>query len=148
MQFKQELISHLFDEAMPLVKKHYAETMVMDEESLNPSRSLYCDLESRGVTRCYTMRDDHRGFLLAGYCSLFVVPHMHYMKSWALQDLIYVEPDYRGFFARSFIRWIDDLLKKEGVDCISRGVHVKKDYSRTLVGLGYNKLETIFLKVL
>lgn len=148
MEFKQERVSQVFDEAIPLVGRHYSEVTVLSSDDLKPSRQRYLNLELQGVTRIYVMRDDARGGLLVGYCSVFVVPHMHYEKLWGMQDLLYVEPEYRGFFARAFIRWVDDRLKNDGVDCISRSVHVKKDYSKTLLGLGYGKLETSYLKVL
>lgn len=148
MEFRQESVTQVFSQILPLIFKHYREVTVFGEGDLNPSFMRYLNLESQGVARIYVMRDDFRGGLLVGYCSVFVVPHLHYEKSWGMQDLLYVEPEYRGFFARSFIRWVDDRLKKEGVDCISRSVHVKKDYSKTLLGLGYGKLETSYLKVL
>ena len=84
---------------------------------------------------------------MTGYAIFMITFHLHYARSlWAQQDVMYMDKKYRGVAAYRFMNWIDEQLKKMGIMYVVRGVHVKNDYSRALERIGYEKVETNFMR--
>lgn len=147
MHFQRELFSQVFDEALPLFKEHYLEVgSYFDDIDFDLDIESYIKLDEAGVLRLYTARSVE-GFLI-GYCIHHVSNHLHFCKSLqAIQDSIFILPQYRGRgLGSSFINWIDDELKGEGVEAVYHFVNRKCEYSKSLKALGYHYLESVYLK--
>jgi alpha-D-ribose 1-methylphosphonate 5-triphosphate synthase subunit PhnG len=117
----------------------------------DPDLERYLEIEKIDVARCFTARLGAGGGSerseLVGYCLMLVFPHPHYRtKLTAIADALYMSPDHRGTTALRFIAWVDGFCRKLGAVSISRAVNVRKDYSRLLMGLGYEKFETSYLR--
>lgn len=147
MDFQQERFSKFFDEAIDLFRSHHEEVgdyFSNDDDILfDPNVEAFIKLDQSGMLRVYTIRDDGE---LIGYCIHHVYKHLHYRNSLqSVQDALFIAKKHRGI-GREFISWVDDQLKSEGIDAVYQYVSVNHDYSRTLIGLGYRKIEETFLR--
>jgi hypothetical protein len=139
-----ETIDACWDESRDLLKINNDETGAIRGEEFAPNKDRYKQIEELGLLRLFTMRDAGK---LVGYCVMFISHHMHYPTTlWAHQDVLFVVPEWRGFAAIRFIRTIDRALKESGVKYVIRQVTTKKNFSRTLVRMGYEELETSFMR--
>lgn len=145
--FAEEKISDAWDDALELIQANHEETGAGDGEEFKPDRARYEKFSELDLIRVFTARWEGR---LIGYCLFFVTPHLYYPALLtAQQDVLYVQPAFRGRGALRFIRWIDTTLENEAVKIIIRGVSLKLDYSRLLVErLGYKPLEKVFWRTL
>jgi len=145
MEFKRGSIQEYWDKAIPLFKRHHDETGSMEGAEFNPAKEKYFALDQSGNAKLFVAieKEDH----LCGYCIFFVFPHHHYQDHlWAVQDVLFVEKEHRGFTACRFVAWCDEELKKDGVKVVARLVHPKNDYSRLLESLGYNLVEMGYMR--
>lgn len=85
----------LHDEILPLIQAHWHEIGAYGEDvPLDPDWQNYAVLEVSGLLHVATARVDGK---LVGYCVTLVAPHLHYKSTvFAINDLIYVLPEYRG----------------------------------------------------
>lgn len=144
MEFLREEIAKTWNEARDLLSNNHEETGLFEPEDFNPSVDKYCALEHEGMAKLFTAR--HEGNLI-GYGVYLVVRHLHYEnKVFAMQDTLYVDPAFRGAESIEFIKFMDHELYADGVDVILRQVTVKKDYSDALISLGYNEVETSYIR--
>lgn len=144
MEFLQEDVRQVWPEAHELLIANHSETGMFQGYDFNPSCEKYGLLEDQGVARLFTARSKS---ILVGYEIFFIFPHLHYPdKVFALQDVLYVDPSHRGVGAVKFILWTDEELHEQGADVILRHVTTKVDYSRVLSRLGYEELETSFVR--
>jgi hypothetical protein len=142
---REELTETLCKEISPLLVQHYQEIAWNGCPPLNPNFEEYIKADNAGFVRCYTARmsDDKR---LIGYNVLWLKRHSHYQFSLqAVQDVIFMEPSQRGS-GFEFMKYCDEELRKEGVQIVYRQVTEKKDYSRSLKVLSYEKIETVFAR--
>lgn len=112
-----EKLADVRDECRDLIEHHWREIAVWQDIPLDPDWVGYQRLEDAGVMIIYTVRTDEGK--LIGYAVFLTRFHLHYKQhSWALNDLIWVHPDYRdgkiGIKLAQF--WENDLK--------SRGIHV------------------------
>lgn len=143
--FAEEVLADAWFEGEAFFRANHAESGVLDPGDFAPDRKRYLEIEKAGTLRLFTMRAE--GKKLVGYGLFFVVPHLHYSKVlWAMQDVLYVDPAYRGRSAVRFIRWTDSRLRDEGVGVVYRHVSVRRDYSRTLERMGYVRVECGFMR--
>lgn len=141
--FLRESIRAAWDEAIPLIRANHAETGALAAEEFSPDRARYEAAERAGLLAVYTARLASK---LIGYAVFFVGPHLHYPKtSWAIQDVVYVAPAYRGRTAWRFLIWQDGELGRDGVRYVYRHVG-RVDYSKTLEALGYRPEETRYVR--
>lgn len=144
MVFAEEKILAAIPEAIELMYQHNVESGVLDGKAFQPDIEKYDQLEKLGMLRAFTARKNN---VLIGYCTFFITPHLHYPStSWAKQDALFMSPQYRGLTGVRFIQWSDSRLRDIGVKFIHRSVRPNRDYSRTLVRLGYELCETQYLK--
>lgn len=144
MTFARERIRDVWPEIQPLLRTNNYETGSLHGVEFAPDADRYWQLEDAGIARIYTMRYCAR---LVGYACFFVSPHLHYPRTvWALQDVLFVLRDHRGGSAVMFVEWTDDELRADGVDFVLRHVSEKRDYSRTLDRMGYEPVDTSFMR--
>lgn len=132
---------------------------VEDHKAVSPLAidwSAYQQLERQGVLRVGLMRQAGQ---LVGYNVFFVRPTLHHRDTvWAVNDLVYLEPEARrGMSGVLLVTEAERLLREEGVKvvfyCSKLGPDLGEPRGRgsvaqLLTGLGYGAYETTWLKAL
>lgn len=123
-----------------------------------PNWPAYYSLERAGVLRfAGALLDDK----LVGYSIWFVQPQLHHAgTSWAVNDLVYVEPEHRSRFGRALIHWCEAQLAEHGVKVVTYQTKPRRargdlGYKRgrdsvgvLLSRLGYTLAEEVWQKIL
>lgn len=144
VQFAQEKIADVLPELEPLLMRNFQETGAFDEADFSPDYDRYVVLEESGMAKLFTVR---KFDALVGYSIFMVINHLHFKQMyWAMQDVLWIEPDLRGPCAVRFLRWTDEQLKELGVEVIYRHVNRNVDFSRTLIRMGYEDVERSFVR--
>lgn len=138
-------VSEVWDEAIPLVTANHAESGALPSTDFGPKKDTYEALEKAGILKVFTARD---AAVLVGYAVFIVSPtHLHYPNtSWAIQDVLYVDPKSRGTMPLRFMLYQDIELRGDGVDLVYRHNTLHKDYARLLLHLGYRAEEVRYFK--
>lgn len=146
MTFQQERIADVWDEAWPLMQTNAGESG-LGVIPFQPNRRVYDELERLGVTRLYTARANG---VLVGYGLFLLSFHPQYAGTkLATQEVLYMDPVHRGFGAAKFLTYTEQELKAEGAGAVMRHVrHGAVDYGRSLERLGYQAVQTAYLKVM
>ena len=145
-EYKQEFLHTCKDDAKELLEMHYDEIALnKDKIKLNPDWESYHTLEELGKLSIFTVRDNGK---LVGYFVLLVSNSLHYADHvYAINDIIYVHPDYRkGFLGIRLIKFAESCLKKDGVSIIMINTTMHKDFGKILSRIGYNPIETVHSK--
>ena len=141
--FNKESFKDTFEEAMPLIKRHYDEIAHFKDIPLDPDVELYQQLEDTGLTRVFTVRKSNA---LIGYSLFFVRPNPHYRSSiQAVQDVIFIDKQHRGI-GRKFIAWCDDQLKSEGAQVVYHHVKNNHNFGPMLERDGYELIDFVYGK--
>lgn len=146
LTFRRETVTpELCEEMLPLLRAHHDECRWDKEAVLQPNFHEYQRLESSGILRVFTARSGafHE---LAAYAIFCVRPHVHYGEVHAVQDVLFMKPEWRAGHGFEFIRHCDNELKDEGAKVVYRHVTEARDYSPTLKRLGYEKIETTYAR--
>jgi len=146
MKFQRELAQDVFEEMIPLLKKHWEEIAHFKDIPLNPDVELYYQMEDAGTLRVYTARTEEGK--LVGYCVFFLRNNLHYRSSFqALQDVLFIDPDHRGMFGAKFILWCEGQLEYEGVQVVFQHIKVATQKTVELMKrLGYEPIDIILGK--
>lgn len=83
---------------------------------------------------------------IVGYFIGFVAPALHYSTCLTCQmDIFYVLPEHRGGGAGfQLFKYVEQNLKKRGVQRMFVGSKMHKDASWLFEKLGYNQVETYY----
>ena len=143
--YQQEPPGRSIAEALPLFKLHYAEIARYLDIPLDPDLGMYETVEAAGNLRVYSAR--HEGELV-GYVIFFLRTHPHYKTSLhAHQDVLFLLPAYRkGLVGIRLIKFADKMLGEEGVQVVSHHVKDYADFGPILERMGYEKVETIYMR--
>jgi len=141
--FHRERIADVWDEAQLMLKDNAAESGA--GLPFQPDKATYFGMESIDALRLYTARYEDK---LVGYALFIFSKHPQYSASTvALQEVVYMAPEFRGYGAAKFLMWADVQLEAEGAEAIVRQVRIGgPDYSKTLTRMGYEPLLTSFIK--
>jgi hypothetical protein len=144
-KFRRETLDGaLWAEIMPLLERHWIEVAHYSDIPLHVDVNAYAMAEANGFLRVYTIRDDAT---LVGYAAFFVRPNPHYASSLqAVQDVIYLHPDYRGGTGARFIAWCDAQLREQGVQAVYHHVKQAHNWGPMLERMGYELVDLIFAK--
>lgn len=150
MNFARERAHELWGEIMPLLRRHWEEIAHYQDIKLEPDVQAYCAAEDANMLRCYTARDARVPYTneLVGYSIYFVRPNIHYSSSkQAVQDVLYLAPEYRGAKVGSgLIGYADEQLKAEGVQAVYHHVKLKQDFGPLLEHMGYELVDKVYGK--
>ena len=146
IQFQREKITkELFEESLPLLKRHYEEIAQFKDIPLEVDINQYVLLDEAKITRLFTAR---KNGALVGYANYFVRKHPHFNSSvQALSDVLYIDSSYRGF-GMSFLRFCEVELTKEGVEQVYQSVNPEHDFGKLLERCGYVKADIQYSKKL
>ena len=145
LYYQPERVSDLWEEALPLLQKHWREIAHYQDIELKPDVETYAKLEAAGQLRCYTARDCGR---LIGYVVFFVRPNPHYMESLqAVQDVLFLAAEFRkGTTGLRLIRYAEQKLKAEAVQVIYHHAKRTTRFGQLLEHLGYELVDEIYAK--
>lgn len=140
--FGRERFCDLAQDVMPLLPRHWNEiARNKDKIRLDPDYAAYEAMERAGNLVVCTCRVD--GFL-CGYACYFIMPrHPHYRARWAISDIFWLDPQFRGRgFGRKLFAAVEGTLKAEGV--VVMHTTFKKDHPEPmglLESMGHTLIE-------
>ncbi len=135
-------------DAAPLWPAHWKEVARdRDAIKLKPDVRQYEQLEREGALHIVTARELGT---VVGYWIGIVRPHLHYVDSLtAFTDIYYLSPTHRrNGTGRTLFAEVERSLKDRGVQRIFTATKVHLDHSALFESLGYNRVETVFSKLL
>lgn len=141
--FQREPVAMLWPEIAPLLTAHWKEIGLYHDVPPDPDFAVYESCEYANLFHAFTIRD--RGKLI-GYSGFFCRRNAHYQSLLAAaQDVLYLDPDYRGrMVGFKFIKWCDEQLAEIGVDVITQHVKVSHNWGALLDRIGYAHTENIW----
>ena len=151
-----EPVRRLLDEGIEdLMAAHWEEVAVDKTEiPFAPDWPRVFALEAQKILYSAALRRDGR---LVGYNAFHVLPHIHYRHSThAVNDVIYLDPDERGFAGIKLVKGTEALLKELGVVKVMyrSKMHVKigargeSTIGDMLSHIGYRLDEEVFSKLI
>ena len=146
VNYRQELISYAKDEIEPLAELEW-------EESGHPTQELkidwdaYYDLESRGVLKFFTARQE--GKLIGYFVVLCVTPLTAKGETIGYYDSVYVHKDYRkSSVGKRLFKFVETCIKEDGIERVIASSSKKNPIGKFLNRMGYFEIETKYEKVL
>lgn len=136
--FDEEAPDTVIQDGIELFKAHYEELDKAKDYPFDPDFQQYEDLFTRGFLRVYTARSDGE---LIGYAVFVLVTPLHSRTiRQAVQDLVYLHPDYRkGRTGLDLIAYAEDELARDGVDSVLQYAYRGSALSRILALRGYKE---------
>lgn len=128
----------------PLLPLHYEELALNKEKvPLSPQFDKYIAAEQEGGLIFVALR---KAGQLVGYFIGFIAPGLHYSTCLTCQmDIFYVVPEHRGDGAGwQLFKFVENELKKRGVQRFFVGSKMHKDASWLFERLGYTPVETYY----
>lgn len=143
--FSVEPLDSIQKEIMPLIESHWEEVEWRKDLKPNPDWDKYHAIESNGGLVILTARDEG----LIGYNVFFIHEGLHYQGTkTAVQDLIYIKPEKRGF-GKYFIHWCNEKLMELEVSQVFYHVKADKNFGdKILVPQGFELVDMVYGKVL
>ena len=128
----------------PLLPIHYKELALnQDKVPLSPQFDKYIATEKQGGLIFVTLR---KAGEMVGYFIGFIAPGLHYSTCLTCQmDIFYVLPEHRGSGTGfQLFRFVEQQLKKRGVQRLFVGSKLHKDASWLFEKLNYTPVETYY----
>lgn len=128
----------------PLLPIHYKELALnQDKVPLSPQFDKYVATEKQGGLIFVTLR---KAGQMVGYFIGFIAPGLHYSTCLTCQmDIFYVLPEHRGSGTGfQLFRFVEQQLKKRGVQRMFVGSKMHKDASWLFEKLNYTPVETYY----
>jgi len=145
--FQKEPFDDFIVDALPLLVKHWREIATYQDIPLAIDEDRYRSMEKTGNLVIYTARDDGK---LIAYSAFFIGQNGHYSTSGpqAVQDVIYLSPEYRGGrLGLTFIKNCDSALTDAGIQVVSQHEKIAHPALGRILGhLGYKPVERIWVK--
>lgn len=140
---EEKLTDEFIEEWTPLLVQHKEEICLHEDFDYAPAWGTYKRMSEMGMLKLYTAREEGR---LIGYTLFQVAPNLHYsMVLHAVQDVVYLHPDYRGkLVGVKLIKYSDDKLRGFGVKLVSQHVKCNNDFGPMLERIGYVQAEKIY----
>jgi len=141
LKIQIETLADVRDECEDLIAEHWREIAVWQDIPLDPEWPMYEALEKSQRLFIYTVRTDNGK--LVGYAVFLLRNHLHYKKHiWALNDIVFVHPDYRdGRIGRRLVQFWEHDLKARGVHVVH--VNVKIGHPALDLVLRFEKYKTV-----
>lgn len=135
-----KLVDHL-EELAPKLASHWSEVeQDKDQVTLDPDFVSYLKLEEAGYLMLVICTSNE---CIVGYMWDLIHTNLHYNKLYAVNDVVYVDPRYRGYGIMHKMNQVaEDNLIKRGV--VARTINLKSKQSDTVDG--YTSIETVYHK--
>lgn len=136
MEFGLESAQSVLEDGAGLFLQHSKEQEHDQTIPLDVDHDRYLLADDLGILRVFTVRDAGR---LVGYACFCVGFSLRHKTSYqATQDSLYLAPEYRkGTLGIRFIRFIEEALRKDGVQVIRQHAHPETVLDRMLPRMGY-----------
>lgn len=134
------------EELQPLLPMHYEELALnQDKVPLSPQYNVYIERERAGGLLFVTLRDAGE---LVGYFIGFIAPGLHYSTCLTCtMDIFFLRKDKRtGSAGVRLFRFVEDELRRRGVQRWFMGSKVKADASALFKRIGAEPVETYYSK--
>lgn len=146
IEYSEETVDECLMEIIPLLREHWEEiAWYKDKIKLNPDYGVYYQMEANGILHIVTARDDGK---LIGYYISLVTPNPHYKDHFfAVNDILFVLPEYRGgTTAYRMFKYAFDKLTERGASVIT--IHMKTDamFDGLCEKLGMERQEYLYTK--
>ncbi len=140
--FAETKFSFVWKIIKPLLKENHLETGVYDM-GFDPDFQRYLDMEAIGDLKFFVIYTD---YVIVGY-AMFFVDDVIYQKGIrvATQALNFVTQGHRGI-GLAFMKFCDDILKRDGVNSIWRQATAKFDVGKIYERMGYEFVEKSYLR--
>lgn len=144
--FQRETCESFFEEALPLLQDHYEEiAWNKDKIPLAVDVEAYRKMEAAGILVPFSLRT-HDEEMIA-YAVYFVRTNPHYARTlFAMNDVVYMKPEYRGGVGSRFLEKCERELKELGVQVITYHIKDAYDWSPAILRQGFEKMETLYQK--
>jgi len=138
MHFGEESFEKAWGAALPFITAHHEEVSLYTSFKLDPDVEKYRLLSDMGIYKAFTMRTSAKSELV-GYAGFFMSPMLHFKNNnQAVNDLIYVRPEYRKQgHGKAFIDYINKALKELGADIVYYNIPARMDWSKMLKERGF-----------
>ena len=143
---QEESFTEGLAEFKPLFPLHWEELALnKDKVPLDPQYGIYTAREELGELLFVTMREDGDPI---GYFIGFVSPGLHYQTCLTcIMDIFYIHPEKRGGRGGvKLFKFVEEVLKKRGVDRWYVGSKCHKDASWLFEYLKFEKAEVFYSK--
>ena len=145
MIYAQEKYDDVIGEIKPLLEEHYNEIAKYKDIPLDPDWSTYKAMETLGMLKIFTCRDEDDNRML-GYGIYLVKKHLHYQSCLvAQQDILFITKDKRGQGGR-FLLWCDKMLKEMGVNMTVQHIKADHNFGPMLERFGYELMDLIYTR--
>lgn len=147
--YQEEKFSALYDEAAPLLERHYREIApYQDRLPLKPHRAYYEQLEQASALVIVTARSDGN---LVGYLAALIGPRLHNVPIiGATADVVWIAPEHRNLgVGNAIFDYMEGVLAKRGAltfQCNSKSAHPALAF--LLDARGYDRYEIVHLRFL
>lgn len=133
------------DELKAIYPLHYEELTISKNFPLDPDYARYARMAEMGMLKLITCRKDDE---MIGYVLMIIGPMLHYKTCIAAhEDIYYLKKEHRsGRIGVKLFQFVEDEMKKLGVDRIIMGTKVYSDNSKLFEYLGYHFYEKLFTK--
>lgn len=141
-----ESFEERLEELQTLLPMHYKELALnQDHVPLSPQYHVYIERERTGGLLFVTLRDAGE---LVGYFIGFIAPGLHYSTCLTCtMDIFYVRADKRaGSAGVRMFRFVEDALRKRGVQRWFMGSKIHADASALFKRIGAAPVETYYSK--
>lgn len=148
IEYVHEKVDDVVNEITPILEEHWEEVAVNKEViKLNPDFNAYRTLETAGNLALFTARDEG---VLVGYFVVIANYNPHYKDHiFAINDVIYLKPEYRGTMVGSeLISYAEKRLKEAGTSVLVINTKTHIPFDSVLSRLGYTHVENTYSKVL
>lgn len=141
--FAEESFTATLESIKPILAENHAETGVYPLP-FNPDYERYLFLDQDGSLKFFTARGSAGE--LAGFAIFFLDTEIQQQEiRSATQSVNYVCRSHRGV-GYAFMKFCDDILKKQGVNSVWRQATAKYDISKVYERMGYTLVEKSYLR--
>ncbi len=131
-------------ELISVLQKHKEEACLFGEDvDLDPNWDKYENLWKSGKGFLATARKNNNEII--GYAVNLIDRHLHYNFKYAVNDIIYMHPKYRGH-VMAFIKHMERHMKRIGIDFFIISIKPHIDFRPVMKKLNYNLLEYLYFR--
>ena len=142
--FDWEPLAPVIEEMKPILAENHAETGLHDMPFF-PDYDRYLGLDQQGHSVLFTIREKP-DLILVGFGLFFLDTEIQQKDVVsARQSLNFIRKGHRGT-GYSFMKFCDDMLKKQGVNCVWRQSTSKLDIGKVYERLGYTLAEQSYVR--
>jgi hypothetical protein len=143
--YNEESMAEAWDEFVALARHHWLETEgYRHNQTFAPDKNRYLAYNAQKFYRFFTVRD---GAEMVGYAGCYVTDSMHTGARICQEDTWFLLPEYRkGRNALRFYRYIEDIMRSEGVVESLCSVKLTNGAGRILEYMKYQHVSNVYSK--